>query len=354
MAKTLEGVSTSDWHLDGGVARLFPLKALEKQIAEINKPYQYCIEQGVRYMFVPGDLSDKARISEETFIALVALWLKYDKFVEMHYIAGNHDFTHVGKTSLDVLKVFCDNSVFKNVYIHDAVETLDFDGVDVTFVPYPATSAGKSSKGRLVFAHVAEVGAIGDNGIKLKVVDHRVSRGKKDYVISGHLHTPQVLESSRICFNGSLYQKTFGESLPKGFVHFKATSHRNGDLGIKIDHINSRPDFILENRTITCEADWDLLEEGEHVFYKLTLAEGVIAPKSITRDMPNIININGTTYRGREVVESGKLESESNVPRITPLTFLIDFLHRFDLDKKEIKEAVGMVKEAMQELGIAE
>jgi hypothetical protein len=31
MAKVLTGVSSSDWHLNGGIDRLFPEKALEKQ-----------------------------------------------------------------------------------------------------------------------------------------------------------------------------------------------------------------------------------------------------------------------------------------------------------------------------------
>jgi hypothetical protein len=351
---TLRGVSSSDWHFDGGVARLFPLTALEKQMHEVDKVHHYCIERGVRHLFSPGDLSDKARISEATFIAIVAMWLKYDKHLSVHYIAGNHDFAQVGKTSLDVLKLFCDNSVFKNVHIYDTPKIVEIDGVDVAFMPYPALDVPKTKAGRprLIFAHIEEVGAVGDNGVKLKASSLKLNRTPEDYTISGHLHTYQVLKSRRTVFNGSLYQKTFGESRPKGFIEFKARYRSDGRLSVNHEFVDNRPEFILENRVIETSADWDALETGEHIFYKITLGEGVVAPKDITREIPNIVNINGTSYKGRDVLETGEKMSVNDIPVITPLTGLVEYLHRYELSKREVRAAIGMVKEAMKTLGM--
>lgn len=350
MAKMLRAVSSSDWHLDGGLARIFPMNALSKQIAEINKVFQYCVENDIRHLFMPGDLSDKARLSEETLIALITLLSRYDKYLDFYYTLGNHDVAHVGKTSIDVLKIFADSGVFKRVHLFSTPEVREIEGVDVGFVPFPHTKAPKSDRPKLILAHVEEPGAIGDYGVPLKSAHVKVERSKKDYVVSGHLHTYQVLKARRALYNGALYQKTFGESPAKGFVELKAKYSSEGELLVRHDFVPSKPAFRLDTLKIESADDWDKLENGDHVFYRLYLGEGVVTPKRIVKDFPNIVQINGTTYRGKAVVE--EKVSAGDIPKITPLSGLIDFLQRFELSKSEIKEAVGMVKEALQQMNV--
>lgn len=345
----LRGVSTSDWHFDGGLLRFFPLKALEKQMAEIDKVFRHCIENDIRHVFMPGDISDKARISETTFIALVTMLLRYDKHLSFYYSYGNHDVAHVGKTSTDVLQVFADSGVFKNVHLFSAPELMEIEGVDVAFVPFPHKEAPKSKRPKLVFAHVEEPGAMGDYGLPLKSKEVHVKRDSRDFVISGHLHTYQYLKSRRMLYNGAPYQKTFGESHDKGFVEFQA-GYKSGELLVKHQFIRTKPEFRLDTVKIENANDWEKLEKGEHVFYRLYLGEGVVAPKDITREFTNIIQINGTTYRGKSIEQ--KVSADS-IPKITPMTGLIDFLHKYDLSKTEMKEAVGIVKDAIRELGAA-
>lgn len=345
----LHGISTSDWHLSGGLVRFFPMNALEKQLKEIEKIFHYALENNIRHVFMPGDMSDKARLDEATFIALVTMLLRFDKYVSFRYILGNHDFAQVGKTSMDVLKVFADSGVFKNVHLYEKPETVTIDGVDVSFVPYPHQEAPKTKRGRLMFAHIEEVGARGDNGVVLKGQHLKVVRDKRDYVFSGHLHTHQVLRDKRVTFNGSPYQKNFGESLPKGFVEFKAKySKESGDLLIKQEFIDNRPGFRLVELTIEESAQWEELEHGDHVFYKIHLGDGVVAPKNITRDFPNIVSLAGTTYRGRSNLEIAEKTSANDIPKITPLTGLVEYLHGFELSNVEVRRAVKMVKEALK------
>ena len=347
MASILRGISTSDWHLSGGLSRIFPLKALEKQMAEIEKVFHYAVENNIKHIFMPGDISDKARLDEETFIALVGLLLKYDKYVSFYYLLGNHDVAHVGKTSMDVLQVFADSGVFKNVHLFSTPEVREIDGVDVGFVPFPHKAAPVNKRPALLFAHIEEAGAIGDYGIPLKSSSTKLDRRPTDYVISGHLHTYQELKKQRTLFNGALYQKTFGESFNKGFVEFQAR-YKDRELQIRSTHVATKPSFRLDTITIEESRDWEKLEQGEHVFYRIYLGEGVVAPKNIVRDFPNIVQLNGTTYRGKVTLE--EKASVEDIPKITPLTGLVDFLHRFELSKAEIKRAVGLVKEAMREL----
>jgi DNA repair exonuclease SbcCD nuclease subunit len=344
----IRGISTSDWHLSGGLTRIFPLKALEKQMAEIEKVFKYAVENDIRHVFMPGDMSDKARLDEATFIALVTLLMRYDKYLSFYYLLGNHDVAQVGKTSMDVLKVFAESGVFKNVHLFSTPETVEIEGVNVGFVPFPHTALPKSKKPRLIFAHVEEPGAMGDYGTPLKSATVKVDRSERDFVISGHLHTYQVLKQRRIIYNGALYQKTFGESPNKGFIEFQA-KYNEGELLVKHKFINSQPNFRLDTIKIEDSRDWEQLEKGEHVFYRIYLGEGVVTPKDIVREYPNIVQINGTTYRGKAVVED-KVSADS-IPKITPLTGLIEFLHQYELSKTEMKKAVGIVKDAIQQLG---
>jgi DNA repair exonuclease SbcCD nuclease subunit len=351
MAKVLTGVSSSDWHLNGGIDRLFPEKALEKQMHEIRKPFNYCIENGIQHLFCPGDISDRARLSEDALINLIQLFAYY-KDIEFYYTLGNHDFARVGKTAIDVLKVLVDNKVFKNVHLFYKPEIREIDGVDVCFLPFPYNKAQTNDRPSLIFAHAEEVGAIGDYGQKLKVQEdskHKIRRKKGDVVISGHIHTYQFLKSQRLVYNGSLYQKTFGESLPKGFIEFSAKYSSEGELKFKHTFINSHPEFLLKDVFIENKKDWFQLEHGDHVFYRVSLAEGVVVPKGLTKDYPNVITINGKQKLAKRG-EGNEIAVSSNMPKITPLTGLIKMLEAEKLSKKEIKFAVGLVKEALQEI----
>lgn len=351
MAKVLRGISTSDWHLSGGLANIFKEKALSKMMFELEKIFKWCIENDVRHMFMPGDISDKARLDEETFIALVTLLLKYDKYISFYYIPGNHDIAHVGKTSIDVLKIFAENGGFKNVHIFTKPEVREIDGVQVGFVPFPYTKLDLekgSADPTLIFAHIEEAGAIGDNGLALKSNHLKLERNKGDFVFSGHLHTFQVLKERRIVFNGAPYQKTFGEQGKKGFVEFKARYSEDGKLQVKHSFVDNRPEFTLINLKIEEEADFEKIEQNENMLYKVSLGEGVIAPKGITRDFPNIVMLNGVSYKGRANVDTGEKMSAADIPKITPITGLVEYLSKYELSKLEIKEAVRMVKEAIK------
>lgn len=343
----LRGVSTSDWHLDGGLTRMFPLNAVDKQLKEIEKVFQYCVENDIRHLFMPGDLSDKARICEATFIALVTLLLRYDKYLSFYYTLGNHDVAHVGKTSIDVLKIFADSGVFKNVHLFSKPEVLDIEGVQVGFVPFPFKAAPVTDCAKLIFAHIEEAGAMGDYGTPLKSASVVLEREPDDYVVSGHLHTYQVLKKQRVLYNGALYQKTFGENPAKGFVDFQA-KYKGDELLVRHTFVPSKPAFLLETLKIEDSADWDKIEAGDHRFYRIYLGEGVVAPKDLIRNFPNVIQVNGTTYRGKGTVEDKA--DVGSIPKITPLTGLVEFLMRYDLTKSETKRAVAMVREAIQQL----
>ena len=122
-------------------------------------------------------------------------------------------------------------------------------------------------------------------------------------------------------------------------------------MQVKHSFINSRPEFELHELLISEESDWDKLSNNENMLYKIKVAQGVITPKNLTREFPNIIYLNGVGFGGREIDTSAKVEF-SSIPKITPLTGLVKYLMEFEVEKREAKQAVRMVKDAMLELNL--
>ena len=353
----LEGLACSDLHLMGMYRNLGP-QAPKLQFAEISKIYNYAVENGREHIFMPGDLSDVPRLDEENFSLLVTHLLTWDDSINTYYMLGNHDVEHKFKTSLDVLRILCEGGVFKRFKLFHAADTLKIDGVNVSFLPWPAMKAPKSKdgRGRLIFAHIEVEGAIGDNGRPLKGGNlDKVVRSKDDYIVSGHIHQYQELKSKRLTYVGNPYQKNFGESLPKGFIDFKA-GYKTGDNKLQFKHtfVNNRPNFTLENIVVADQSDWDKIKDDPSIRYKVFVDRnaGVIVPKNIVQMRPNIVTITGVntaTMSVEEVMEQARGEGAGtqDLPKVNPMTGLKKFLKREGVDKSKMKIARAYVKEAM-------
>lgn len=346
---SLHGISTSDWHLSGGLARLFPNNADDKQLYEIEKICKYAMDRAIKHIFIPGDLSDKARLDDSTLIKLVTFISRFKKTLHFHYILGNHDFAHVGKTAVDLLEVFIVTGALPNFTIYREPTVVTIDGVDCGFVPFPFNGLKKGQRERatLIFAHAEEPGAIGDYGQPLKTAKLVINRRSSDFVFSGHIHTPQHLKKQRLYYNGAPYPKTFGESGRNGFVEFKA-SYLEGRLKVSSKFVDNRPEFRLVEKNIEKQQDWETLESGEHVFYKLHVAPGIIVPKNIMTDYPNIVS----APRVKEAKSADKPEGADSVQYVSPLDGLAEALEKQKFDSRKIKQATRMVERAMAELGI--
>lgn len=346
----LRAVVTADWHI-GGMNSVFD-DPLEYIVEEIHKPYKYAIENGIEHVIVPGDMSDVPYLSEHALIELVTILMTYDSSVKTYYVLGNHDVASVKKTSMDVLKVFADNGLFKNFKLFYNPSALKLDGIYTSFMPFPHFDVVPTKKPPLIIAHIETSGALGDNGRPLRSGhEDRIKRTPGDFIVTGHLHHHQYLKDKRILYPGSLFQKNFGEKLPKGFLDFQA-KYVNGKLKIDYEFINSRPNFKLVNKLIESQEDWESLSTDKNVRYKITLGEGVVIPKNITTLYPNIVNFNGTSTK-KKIQGSEESITVQNIPKFGPTTGLKKYLEDNDLNAQQIKAAKKLVKDAMNHLGIA-
>jgi predicted phosphodiesterase len=337
----LRAVSTTDWHLMG-LKRLFPKDHIRRQIKEIRKPFQYAIENGVKHMFVLGDISDTPFIDETALIALIRLILEYDDHLNVHYICGNHDYSDVHKTSMEMLGLLQDEKFFKRLHIHFAPEQLVIDGEVVNFLPWPKMEYLKHRRPTLNLCHIEHAGAVGDNGKPLKTKSKFVRR-EADFVVSGHIHQYQYVRSQRLIYPGALYQKTFGEKLPKGFIDLKC-GVQNGKLEVRHRFVTSSPEIELLNLYIESERDFSQLRSDPHIRYKLHVSEGVVIPADLTTTYPTVFQVVG---RGRKGVEREEhVNAAGDVPELDLMSGLIPFLKDEGLGGKMLRAAVSEVKNA--------
>jgi DNA repair exonuclease SbcCD nuclease subunit len=351
----LEAISTSDFHLEG-MKKHF-LDATNRQIKEVDKVHQYALSKGIKHVFWPGDLSDHPVMSFGTYMKLVMFIKKYDGLLNIYYVGGNHDRSDAENTSCDLLKLLAEHRFFKSFRIFLAPEQDRIEGTLVNFCAWPCNASMTEKEGCLNFAHIAANGAIGDNGRPMKV-SHDFGSHKRDYTISGHIHQYQHLKKQKVIFNGNPYQKNFGESLPKGFIHFKTATKKN-EVQMKHRFIDNHPNFELHTVVIESPSDFAKLKDSNNLRYKLLVAPDVLIPSDLRIQYPNITGgiFNSETKKQDKTMDNPtspeQLGLVSQVARIKPTTGLTEFLVGEGYNKKAIKTAKSIVKEAMNELGIS-
>lgn len=349
----IEALSTSDWHLDG-MGKHF-VDATRRQLAEIDRIYQYGLRKGISHVFVPGDLSETPNMSGSTYMQLIMFFLKYDGLIETHYIGGNHDRCDKTSTSCDLLKLLADNGMFKTLNIHLEPTQQRINGTLVNFCAWPCGGTLSEREGALNFAHITMTGAMGDNGRPLKA-SHDFATLKRDFTVSGHIHQYQHMVEKRCVYNGNPYQKTFGEALPKGFIHFRAKTEKN-TVQFRHRFIDNKPQFQLENVLIESPTDFKKLRNDDSKRYKLMVAPDVLLPQDLRMQYPNITGGIFTIVDGKTKTHENEMDLDLPdvvaQPRISPDVGLIEFLSGEGHSKKEIRRARDMIAEAMNALGVS-
>lgn len=351
MSNVLEGIASSDWHFMG-LAKHFP-DHVQRTIYELDKIYQYAVANGVPHVFVPGDISDTPHMPYEVYIALVLFLKKYDGLVNTYYIPGNHDFSDLKKTSMDLLNVLYQNGFFQSFHLYMNHHEEEIDGCPINFLPYPLNEAPSSDVPHLNFSHISYNGAVGDNGRKLRVKDEFI-QNPGDFNISGHIHQYQFLKSKNALYCGNPFQKNFGESLPKGFVHFKAKG-LSDRIALKHKFVDSKPDFKLLNVKIESREDFAKLSTSDAYRYKLWIAPGIELPKDLRIKFPNItggIFDLESRVKTEEVKTARELITNSDANKVDLMHGLKDYLRGAGFKKRDYQEAKSLVKQAANELGL--
>lgn len=345
-----EGISTSDWHFEA-LANHFPQDHIQRQLETIDRIYNYAVEHGIKHVIIPGDITDKYTMADTTKELLLQHFRKYEGIIESWYCGGNHDWADNTQTSMDLIKRFCDWDFLKSLHIFLRPKQVEIDGVIVNFLPFPARKSIKHKKPCLNFCHTEAIGALGDNGRPLRTKkDLKVD--ERDFTISGHIHLYQYLEAKRFLYNGSPYQKTFGEGLPKGFIHFKA-EYVKKKLVVKHKFVDSKPGFRFETVMITDQKQWSQLEVNAAIRYRVYVKDSITIPGDIRTRVPNIAQL----YATNKKIDINNVDtidvSEQQVSDIDPTDGLRSFLKESGIKKHMRDRAMKEIAKIRSELGTA-
>jgi hypothetical protein len=147
--------------------------------------------------------------------------------------------------------------------IHTNRCDIELEGEPFHLMPYPHV---KTKKEALNVGHFEVAGAVRDNGRKIEERDSEIRT--KHHTVMGHLHTCHWVRNT--WYSGTLYQTTFGESMPKFFHHCKWE-----DGHLEVQNIPFKPPWELINLTVERESDLDSIDEDPRKLYKLFVIDGL-------------------------------------------------------------------------------
>lgn len=348
----LQALFTSDWHFDG-LRNHYPTDHAKRVQREVEKVYQYAVKHGIKYVIVPGDISDSYKISPESVKALLETWIKYDDLVETYYMTGNHDYADSKTTSLNIFESMTEFKMLKNLKVIKDLTQVKLDKVTLNFCPFPHSQPQKLTVPCINILHQDVAGAVGDNGREIKVKHDVEVDPDRDFTISGHIHKHQFLKKRRVLYHGALFQKTFGEDLPKGFVSLKAKVV-NGKMSVKWEYVENKPHFELVTVRIDDQKMFSKLEANPNIRYRIYVSDDVVVPARLRQDIPNIDqlwSIKGKTLDKDFDVETAFTDKHRDMPKIDPLIGLKGFYKSQKKSKQDFLAAKKVVELALSELG---
>lgn len=358
---TLTGLVTSDWHL-GSMRNILGQNSIQILLKEIDKVYHYAVTHDIEHVFVPGDLFDTPTPNMESLMAVIHLLHRYEKSgIKTYYIAGNHDFSEKGKTSLDILSLLSTKQMLKNLFVYTVPTLLLIDDVDVGFVPHPElqTMINPNGRGTLNFAHVELDGAVDDSGRELRVSkEHSYQHGVKDFTVSGHIHQHQILSDKAFLYVGTLYQKTYAEKLPKGFLKIQAGYESDGSVHVKVKRIRNTPSFILDTLMVSEDTDYDELgdyiQANRQTKFRLAVDKTVKVPPSFLSNHENIAKVIGAKASKPDESYSNQVKEllDKNEENLTanPKYGLEGYLKSRQHTESEIERSIQLVDEALSQI----
>lgn len=278
-------VGIGDLHFEGPLCRLVP-DMNDAILRMVNRVLMYAQRKAIKHVVFYGDLWHRPDTSAHVPARFYLLLNKYPDLM-FHIISGNHDREATGGTlaehhSLTLFEALTMTDGMKNLRVH-LYETFEdrIDGSLVRFLPWPSNDLNPKA---LNIHHLETRGAKMENG--RKVSEEALDAGNH-YCVAGHLHTNQKVGNSH--YSGTLYQTTFGESLPK-FFHDGSWDSKRGHLDIK--SVRFSPEYELHKVVLNDQADLKHVPKDSNKLVWLLGNTDVVLPPDFLVNHPNVIKNN--------------------------------------------------------------
>lgn len=248
------------------------------------------IQRSIKQIVITGDVFDDPKPPHQ-LISIFLEWLKrcVANNVEVHIIMGNHDMLRSGQFYISPLDIVSASEI-NNVFVHNKINTLHFEDVSITFLPFRDRRSFNFDKHSLAIDLIRnqllfEVAEIPRGNLKVVVghlaLENSIPVGYElddlmnelfcpidifqdyDYVWMGHVHKFQVLSQKPYCAHtGSMDISDFGECNQKKYItiidskleqHFKYIEIPTRPLyQIEIDvpeNVENIMEFVIEQIT---------------------------------------------------------------------------------------------------------
>lgn len=361
--KKREAVAIGDVHLDG-MNSVFPdLDTSVFSFQMLNAAVDYCNRHSIDTMIQLGDISDTPYPPQRT-IKKFTRWNANNPDLDKHFIPGNHDVASVEDNSMELFKDILELSdMGKHTHIYMEPEEKWINGIPYYFLPHPHTKPPKADYPRMCVGHFAASGTKRDSGMtEPNGVDIKVG---KDFYLMGHLHRLQYYKKRRLLYPGTMYQRNFGEPLPKGFSHL---TMRWSKSALKVNHtfVPLTPPFVLHNVRATdlhdAQAQIKVLREAVArepqppiLKVKLLLPKGFPMAPSFLTDHPEIhrhLRFKTEAEANAFARDELDLQSIEDAGSMDVLELLKEDMRERKVSKEIRREARGILKTLCDRNGI--
>jgi len=341
MTAKLRFVFCSDFHL-GALKQHFGKQATSYILDCCKKAFEYAVEEGMDVVVIGGDIADKLPLAQEDLLALIRLFHSFPT-LHFHIDMGNHDFDSEDNNSLTLLEWLGEVQLVPNCTVYTSLTLTDIEGIPFCFVPHPFTAAIETDTPKINVGHFEVRGATRDNGsVNNKGVE--LADLSDDYWLVGHLHTHQYHYKKRIAYCGSLFQKTFGEKLPKGFLACEA--HFNGTkLRMRSMFIESKPAMFLRTKYAKSE-DGLRVRNAANVRYRLFVDASVEVPESYLADNPSVTSLVVGEKEDLKAIKDFSVTVDTEILGDDLATIgLEDYLEAQGLDETHVARSLAIVED---------
>ena len=317
--------------------------------------FPYLIENNIKTLIHLGDVVDRRKfINHNTAHNFKhKFWNKLDELnIDTHVLLGNHDTYYKNTNEINAM----DNlSLSKDINLYRKPATINFDGLDILFIPWIADDIMEeslhtidSSQAEFVMGHLEfkgfemHKGYFNEHGLEKNIF----LRFEK--VISGHFHKKS--DDGQIFYLGAQYEMTWSDYMcPKGF-HIFDTDTRE---------LTRIPNPLRIHKKIIYDDEKENYNQKNIEYYQDCFVKLYISKKS-DEDMYNaFINRLHTEINVHELnIIEDTFDIQSSVPENIleqgedTLTFLGNYIDSVDtkLDKQKLKKfAEGLYTEANEQ-----
>ncbi len=347
----VQALFVSDFHLDG-YNTLFPEQDDPNDFVfnVLEQVMVYARDNGVKNIIVPGDVFHVPEPTDEAKIKLMRFFKRHHIY-SFWIVPGNHDYSHEGVLSLNMLQFLADELyLFPNVkYFHEPTH-VSVEGVPFTFLPWPHVHVAVTDP-HYVVAHVDMNGARRPNGKIISGVKHEPAAQHLWFV--GHVHEYQKL-GKNVIYVGNILQKDFGEKPTKGFVHAIFTK-RDVRWAVQTKFVPVYTPFELHTLVANDHDELMALKfqtDRKKIFrYRLQYHKDIVLPPSWLAKHPEIIK--PEPFSSTKQLNYDRSANEAALTTELDLsTDLDEWLIQREVDENDRGVAQSILRDIMAENGI--